>query len=263
MALAVIDVVRPTTIHPAATPALMPVRESSKTIQRDGGRPTLDAPSRYGSGCGFARAHSAPTTRSRIADDASGQCALTCFNTASQPPRCAFETAQHGIFSARHVVKKDDRPGTMAQPSLATRAQKSRSFSLEAAFARASSTAPGSTSLNTTESTLPATCSANQASSTRSVIPSAAIKSWNAFTYNGSVRASVPSMSRRHAADGLDWKRPMVRSAVAVAQSAIRWRRASELFCCTASVQHFGSSAAASVQHVGSSSLCALHERFK
>ena len=45
----------------------------------------------------------------------------------------------------------------MSQPSLATRAQKSRSFSLEAAFARPSSTAPGSTFLKTTESTLPAT----------------------------------------------------------------------------------------------------------
>ena len=106
---------------------------------------------------------------------------MTCFNTASQPPRCAFDTAQHGIFSARHVAKNPASPGTMSQPSLATRAQKSRSFSLEAALARASSTAPGSTFLNTTESTLPATCSANQASSTP-LTPSAAIKSWNALT---------------------------------------------------------------------------------
>ena len=61
MSAADMDVVTPTTAQPAATPALMPVRESSKTTQSEGVTPRRRVASRYGSGCGFARAHSAPT----------------------------------------------------------------------------------------------------------------------------------------------------------------------------------------------------------
>ena len=132
-----IDGVRPTTTQPAATPADARAR-IFKNDERDGGRPVLMPPRGTGRGCGpparTRRRNAAAVAASRRGSE------LRALGRRRSRARCAFDTAQHADILRAARREEGCATADDVAASLATRAQKSRSF-VEACAPRPSSTA--------------------------------------------------------------------------------------------------------------------------